>query len=77
MFKQEKKNARRKEKASILLKKDLVKIEAHRVGVTGLLYRQLKKRQKSGELLHAMMDEFHTSKVCHSQDSYYSYDQPP
>ncbi|CAO3687005.1 unnamed protein product [Rhizopus microsporus] len=46
-------------------KKGLVKIKTHRVGVTEVLYKQLKKRQKSGELLLAMMNEFCTSKVCH------------
>ncbi|CEI92583.1 hypothetical protein RMCBS344292_06838 [Rhizopus microsporus] len=45
--------------------KDQVKIKTHRVDVIGVLYQQLKKRQKSGELLLAMMDEFRTSKVCH------------
>ncbi|RCH83008.1 hypothetical protein CU097_000862, partial [Rhizopus azygosporus] len=42
--------------------KGLVKIKTHRVGVTEVLYKQLKKRQKSGELLLAMMNEFCTSK---------------
>ena len=43
--------------------KDNVHMNGLRVGVTGLLYKQLKTRQKSGELLLASVDEFRTSKV--------------
>ncbi|KAI7899974.1 uncharacterized protein BX663DRAFT_519173, partial [Cokeromyces recurvatus] len=43
--------------------KDGVHLKGLRVGVTGVLYKQLKIRQKSGELLLASVDEFKTSKV--------------
>ncbi|KAI7902109.1 uncharacterized protein BX663DRAFT_511783 [Cokeromyces recurvatus] len=43
--------------------KDGVHLKGLRVGVTGVLYKQLKIRQKSGKLLLASVDEFKTSKV--------------
>lgn len=43
--------------------KDSVKLNGLRTGVTGILYRQLKTRQKSGDLLVLYVDEFRTSKV--------------
>ncbi|ORE13405.1 hypothetical protein BCV71DRAFT_239297 [Rhizopus microsporus] len=60
-----KKKRKGKHLSKVNQKKGLVKIKTHRVGVTEVLYKQLKKRQKSGELLLAMMNEFCTSKVCH------------
>ena len=50
--------------------KDHVKIKTYRVDVIGVLYQQLKKRQKSGELVLAMMDEFRTSKVMNTVSMY-------
>ncbi|KAI7901585.1 uncharacterized protein BX663DRAFT_513372, partial [Cokeromyces recurvatus] len=43
--------------------KDSVHLKGLRVGVTGVLYKQLKIRQKSGKLLLASVDELKTSKV--------------
>ncbi|KAI7908243.1 uncharacterized protein BX663DRAFT_493508, partial [Cokeromyces recurvatus] len=43
--------------------KDGVHLKGLRVGATGVLYKQLKIRQKSGELLLASVDKFKTSKV--------------
>ncbi|KAI7903534.1 uncharacterized protein BX663DRAFT_506796, partial [Cokeromyces recurvatus] len=43
--------------------KDGVHLKALRVRVRGVLYKQLKIRQKTGELLLASVDEFKTSKV--------------
>ncbi|ORE16921.1 hypothetical protein BCV71DRAFT_265265 [Rhizopus microsporus] len=53
--------------------KDHVKIKTYRVDVIGVLYQQLKKRQKSGELVLAMMDEFRMPSMSR-YDSYYNYD---
>lgn len=43
--------------------KDSVKFNGHRIGVTGALWRQLKSRQKSGDLLLAIVDKFRNSEV--------------
>lgn len=43
--------------------KDANKIHGMRTGVTGVLWRQLKCRQNSSEILLIYVDEFRTSKV--------------
>ena len=38
--------------------KDLVKLKSNKCGVTGVLWRALKKREKEGDLLAVTIDEF-------------------
>lgn len=47
-----------------MFNKDHVKLKGNRVGVTGLLYRTLKKREAFGDLVVVDIDEYKTSKVC-------------
>ena len=44
--------------------KDLVKLKGNKCGVTGVLWRALKKREKEGDLLAVTIDEFMTSRIC-------------
>ena len=44
--------------------KDLVKLKSNKCGVTGVLWRALKKREKEGDLLAVTIDEFMTSRIC-------------
>ncbi|ORE03804.1 hypothetical protein BCV72DRAFT_25648 [Rhizopus microsporus var. microsporus] len=43
------------------LKKNHVKFKGHKVGLTDVLYTELKKKQKSGEAIIALVDEYRTS----------------
>ena len=43
--------------------KDSVSMRGHRVGVTGILWRQLKRREKMGQLVTVVADEYYTSQV--------------
>jgi hypothetical protein len=43
--------------------KDSVKIKGHKVGLTGVLYKALKRKEKEGGLLVSYVDEFKTSKA--------------
>ncbi|KAG2199847.1 hypothetical protein INT46_002731 [Mucor plumbeus] len=45
--------------------KDSSKTHSLPIGVTGVLWQQLKYRQSSGDTLFAYVDEFQTSKTCH------------
>ena len=45
--------------------KDSVKIKGVRTGVTGVLWRFLKRREKEGDLLAIEIDEYKTSKNCY------------
>lgn len=49
--------------------KSHVKYRGHRVGVSEIIYRQLKRREKLGELLVLDINEFRTSSV----SNYISY----
>lgn len=44
--------------------KDLFKLEGNRCGVTGVLFRSLKKREITGDLIVVTIDEYKTSKTC-------------
>lgn len=46
-----------------MFNKDSTRIKGCRTGVTGILYRQLKKKQRAGEALVVVVDEYKTSKV--------------
>lgn len=46
-----------------MFNKNQVIIKNHRTGVTDVFYRQLRRRQKNGDLLLTYVDEFRTSKV--------------
>jgi hypothetical protein len=46
--------------------KDSVKLKKNRCGVTGVLWRALKKREAAGGLVAVTIDEFKTSKICNS-----------
>lgn len=43
--------------------KDSVKIKGHQVGLTGVLFKHLKRRQVEGRLLVPYIDEYITSQV--------------
>lgn len=49
-----------------MLGKDSVKFKGHRTGITGVLYRALKRRERQGDVIVVTVDEFRTSKVCNS-----------
>ena len=44
--------------------KDAVKLKNNRTGVTGVLWRSLKKREREGGLIAITIDEYKTSKIC-------------
>jgi len=46
--------------------KDHVKLKGNRCGVTGVLWRALKKRERAGGLIAIIMDENKTSKICNN-----------
>lgn len=46
--------------------KDLVKLKGNRCGVTGKLWRALKKRERDGGLIAVTIDEYKTSKACNN-----------
>lgn len=45
--------------------KDSVKLKGNRTGVTGVLWRAIKKREREGDLLAITIDEFKTSRICY------------
>lgn len=47
-----------------LFGKDHVRLKGNRCGVSGSLYRCLKKRERAGGLIAVTIDEFRTSKIC-------------
>lgn len=44
--------------------KDNVKLKGNRCGVTGILWKALKRREKSGNLVAVTVDEYLTSQIC-------------
>ncbi|KAG2235379.1 hypothetical protein INT48_004998 [Thamnidium elegans] len=46
--------------------KSHVKHKGHRVGVLKIIYRQLKRKEKLGEVFVLDINEFRTSSVCHN-----------
>ncbi|KAI8091301.1 uncharacterized protein B0P05DRAFT_446961, partial [Gilbertella persicaria] len=49
--------------------KDYVKMKTVRTGVTGLLYRTLKRRERTGDLLVVDIDEYLMSQICSKCES--------
>ena len=47
-----------------MFNKDSVKLKGLRTGVTGILWRAIKRREKEGDLIALEIDEFKTSKIC-------------
>ncbi|CEP17611.1 hypothetical protein [Parasitella parasitica] len=45
--------------------KDSVKLKGNKTGVTDILWRAIKKREKEGDLLAITIDEFKTSRICY------------
>ncbi|KAI8091981.1 hypothetical protein BDF21DRAFT_395668 [Thamnidium elegans] len=45
---------------------DLRRISTKRCGVSGILWKGQQNRQKSGDLIVVRVDEFRTSRICHS-----------
>ena len=44
--------------------KDVVKLKNNRSGVSGVLWRSLKKREREGGLIAVTIDEYKTSRIC-------------